>query len=73
VIIQAWYGSIPLDENNQVIANDLASSELVIDVTVPIQVLVNNSLHQLPDHVAKVNTMGFYNPCPWIEDKKLWG
>jgi DnaJ family protein C protein 11 len=72
VILQAWYGSIPLDENNQVITDDLASSELVIEVTVPIQVLVNSSLLQLPDHISKVNIMGFYDPCPWIDDKKLF-
>jgi len=45
-------------------------SSKFIDVTVPLQNLVENSSLQLPKDITKSGLPGFYDPCP-ARDKKL--
>jgi len=41
-----------------------------VDVTIPLQNLVENSRLQLPSEITKSGLPGFYDPCPG-GDKKL--
>ncbi|ESO92056.1 hypothetical protein LOTGIDRAFT_217203 [Lottia gigantea] len=61
IIIQALYGNLEASE----------SSELYIDVTVPVQVLVKESKLILTDNSTRSYLPGFYDPCIG-EDNKLF-
>ncbi|KAL1923000.1 uncharacterized protein VTP21DRAFT_9376 [Calcarisporiella thermophila] len=60
VIVEAVYGNLdsPKDQMNTDGANPT-----VINVTVPVQALVNNSQLIIPGGYSKSNILGFYDPC----------
>ncbi|GAB5588185.1 hypothetical protein Unana1_03085 [Umbelopsis nana] len=51
VIIEAWYGKRD------------GKHEDLVDVTIPVQALVNDSKLTIPGGHAKSNILGFYDPC----------
>ncbi|XP_076801380.1 dnaJ homolog subfamily C member 11-like [Clavelina lepadiformis] len=61
VITEAWYGRFVSDTSSK-------SSKLV-DVSIPLQNLVENSTLQLPADITKSGLPGFYDPCPGHEKK----
>ncbi|KAG0168455.1 hypothetical protein DFQ28_011747 [Apophysomyces sp. BC1034] len=63
-IVKAWYGHL---EN---LNDDEEEADGVIDVTVVIQTLVNDSRVTIPGGHSKTNILGFYDPCLG-ERKKL--
>lgn len=65
VILSAWYGPISAFSDRGVRDNDA-----VIDVTIPVQALVQNSKLYIPGGRNKFNLMGFWDPCIG-ENKKL--
>lgn len=66
VIIAATYGALnaPMSEQQD------TEFPCVIDVTKPLQCLVNRSALLLHDG-TKANLAGFYDPCPWVKEKQL--
>eukprot|EP00795_Rhopilema_esculentum_P007159 gene7159-12817_t len=56
VILNAWYGQLVTTERSEV------DTPKVIDVTVPLQCLVNGSKLILTE-ASKANLSGFYDPC----------
>ncbi|KAI9496675.1 hypothetical protein BDB00DRAFT_808296 [Zychaea mexicana] len=59
VVIKAWYGRLDdteLDEDSEL-------PEEIIDVSVVIQALVNDSRVTVPGGHAKTNILGIYDPC----------
>jgi DnaJ family protein C protein 11 len=73
IIVYACYGN--LDENNKDSAatsqSQESDEERVIDVTIPLQYLVEDSQLHLHESSSKSNLLGFYDPCPG-EEKKLY-
>nr|CAB3238828.1 dnaJ homolog subfamily C member 11 [Phallusia mammillata] len=62
IITEAVYGRL--------VADNSSLATRVVDVTVPLQNLVENSNLQLPVGITKSGLPGFYDPCPG-SDKKL--
>ncbi|EPQ53643.1 DnaJ-domain-containing protein [Gloeophyllum trabeum ATCC 11539] len=57
VILEATYGADEVDEE---------AAGLSIDVTIPLQALVNNSQLFIPSRGSKASLQGFYDPCPLL-------
>jgi DnaJ family protein C protein 11 len=73
IISHASYGKLPQtnpDKPEELNLDDEENNPYVIDVTIPLMFLVENSRLQLPA-TTKVGLMGFYDPCPgeekWLE------
>ncbi|KAJ8651470.1 hypothetical protein O0I10_012969 [Lichtheimia ornata] len=58
IIVKAWYGCL---DNVDFESDELP--EEVIDVTVVVQALVNESRVTIPGGHSKTNILGFYDPC----------
>ncbi|EKM57036.1 uncharacterized protein PHACADRAFT_254555 [Phanerochaete carnosa HHB-10118-sp] len=58
VIVEARYG--PADQNDE------STKGLDVDVTVPLQALVNNSQLYIPGGRSKAGLQGFYDPVPSV-------
>jgi DnaJ family protein C protein 11 len=66
IIIQAWYGNVKKEAEGD--TQDGNSS--IVDVTVPLQYLVEESQLHLQGG-PKAGLLGFFDPCP-DEDKQLY-
>jgi len=72
VIVHASYGKLRNRDEANATGNAMNEDEndpFVVDVTMPIQFLVENSQLHIPTS-TKSNLVGFYDPCPG-EDKHL--
>ncbi|EIW67351.1 hypothetical protein M231_02507 [Tremella mesenterica] len=69
IILSAQYGPT-YAFTDKGIREESLSQGLIIDVTIPIQALVNDSKLFIPGGRAKYNILGFYDPCIG-ENKKL--
>ena len=64
IIVEARYGALPTGDNHE-------SSIKIIDVTVPLQALVKDSILKITTTSSKSNLTGFYDPCIG-EEKSLY-
>lgn len=71
VILQAFYGRHPDSAGEIPIEMDEADLSDRVDVTLPLQYMVQNSQLQVPSGTTKSALIGFYDPVPdedkWIE------
>ncbi|KAI3657066.1 hypothetical protein MP638_000004 [Amoeboaphelidium occidentale] len=74
VIIRAYYGQITQEGLNLLGSNnyDATDSEFIADVKIPLLMLVKEGKLHVPGDSNKFNMIGFYDPCPWLPNKRLY-